>query len=47
MGFSRQEYSSELPFPPSGAQGIKPKSLMPPVLAGGLFTTTVTWEAGF
>ena len=25
--------------------GIKPTSLMPPVLAGGFFTTSTTWEA--
>ena len=25
--------------------GIKPKSLMSPALAGGLFTTSITWEA--
>ena len=38
-GFSRQEYWSELPFPPSGDPpdpGIKPMS---PVLAGGFFST--------
>ena len=39
MGFSRQEYWSELPFPSPGYlpnPGIKPAS---PVLAGGLFTS--------
>ena len=39
MGFSRQEYWSELPFPPPGDlpdPGIEPAS---PALAGGLFTT--------
>ena len=39
MGFSRQEYWSELPFPSPGdlpSPGIKPAS---PALAGGLFTT--------
>ena len=39
MGFSRQEYWSELPFPPPGDipdPGIEP---MYPALAGGFFTT--------
>ena len=48
MGFSRQEYWSELPCPPSGDlpdPGIKPAPLMSPALAGGLFTTSTTWEA--
>ena len=39
MGFSRQEYSSELPCPPPGDlpdTGIEPVS---PALAGGFFTT--------
>ena len=42
MGFSRQEYWSGLPCPPSGAlpdPGIKPASLMSPALAGRFFTT--------
>ena len=42
MGFSRQEYWSELPFPPAGDlsdPGIKPHFLVSPVLAGGFFTT--------
>ena len=37
MGFSRQEYWSELPFPPPGDlldPGIEPASLRSPVLAG-------------
>ena len=48
VGFSRQEYWSELPFPPPGDlpnPGIKPASLMSPALAGGFFTTSATWEA--
>ena len=48
MGFSRQEYWSRLPFPTPGDlpdPGIEPESLMPPVLAGGFFTTSTTWEA--
>ena len=48
MGFCRQEYQSGLPFRPPGAlpdPGIEPKSLMPPALAGGFFTTSATWEA--
>ena len=48
MGFSRQEYWSGLPWPPPGDlpdPGIKPTSLMSPVLADGLFTASATWEA--
>ena len=48
MGFPRQEYWSELPFPMMGDlpdPGIKPASLMSPALAGGFFTTRATWEA--
>ena len=44
-GFSRQEYWSRLPCLSPGDlpnPGIKP---MPPALAGGFFTTGVTWEA--
>ena len=47
MGFSRQEYWSELPFSPSRNlpnQGIKPVSLMSPELTGKLFTKS-HWEA--
>ena len=45
VGFSKQEYWSGLPFPPPGDlpdPGIEPES---PVLAGGFFTTSATWEA--
>ena len=48
MGFSRQEYWSGLPCPPSGDlpnPGMEPLSLMFPVLAGRFFTTRTTWEA--
>ena len=48
MEFSRQEYWSGLPCPPPGAlpdPEIKPKSLMTSQLAGGFFTTSITWEA--
>ena len=48
MGFSRQEYWSGLPFPsPEDLPnpGIEPVSLTSPVLAGGFFTTSATWEA--
>ena len=48
MGFSRQEYWSGLPGPPPGDlpdPGIKPTSLMSPVLAGEFFPTRATWEA--
>ena len=40
--FSRQEYWSGLPFPPSGDlpdPGTEPKSLASPALAAGFFTT--------
>ena len=50
MEFSRQEYWSGLPRPPSGDlpnPGIKPRSLISPTLAGGLFTTSATWGACF
>ena len=48
MGFSRKEYWSELPFPPSGDlpdPGIETVSLTSPALAGGFFTTNTTREA--
>ena len=48
VGFSRQEYWSGLPCPPPGDlpnPGIEPMSLRSPVLAGGFFTTSTTWEA--
>ena len=48
MGLSRQEYWSRLPCPPPGDlpnPGVKPISLRSPALAGGFFTTGVTWEA--
>ena len=47
-GFSRQEYWSALPFPPPGDlpdPRIKPTSLVSPALAGGVLTTSATWEA--
>ena len=47
MGFSRQEYSSGLPFLSPGHlpnPGIKPTSLTSPALAGGFFTTNTTWD---
>ena len=47
MGFSRQEYWSELPFPILGDlpdPGIEPMSLVSPALAGGFFTTRAAWE---
>ena len=45
MGFSGQEYWSELPCSPPGDlpdPGIQPLSLMFPALAGGFFTTSTT-----
>ena len=50
MGFSRQEYLSGLPCPPSGDlpdPGIEPASLMSPALASSFFTTSATWEAPY
>ena len=47
MGFLRQEYWSRLPFTSPGDlpdPGIKPLSLKSPALAGGFFTTGVTWD---
>ena len=47
MGFSRQEYWSGLPCPPSrdlSDSGIELVSLMSPALAGGFFTTSATWD---
>ena len=47
LGFSKQEYWSGLPFPSPRDlphPGIKPTSLTSPVLAGGFFTTSSTWE---
>ena len=46
MGFSRQEYWSELPCSPPGDlpnPGIEPTSVISPALAGGFFTTSITW----
>ena len=48
MGFSRQGYWSGLPCPPPEElpdPGIKATTLMSPILAGGFFTTSATWEA--
>ena len=46
--FSREEYWSGLPFPSPGDLpdlGIEPVSLMSPVLAGRLFTTSdIFWD---
>ena len=48
VGFSRQQYWSELPCPPPGTlmdPGIEPVTPPFPALAGGFFTTSATWEA--
>ena len=48
MGFPKQESWSGLPFPPSGYPPdpeVGPASPVSPALAGGLFTTSATWEA--
>ena len=46
MGFSRQEYRSGLPCPSPGDlpdSGITASSLLSSALAGGFFTTGITW----
>ena len=47
MKISRQEYWNGLPFLTADLPdlGIKTVSLMSPVLAGGFFTISATWEA--
>ena len=48
MGLSRQEYWNGLLFPTPGffpVQEMEPASVPSPALAGGFFTTCVTWEA--
>ena len=48
VGFSRQEYWSGMPFPPSQDlpdPRIQPVSLKSPALSGRLFTTGAIWEA--
>ena len=50
MGFSRQEYWSELLCPPPRGlsnPGLKPTSLTFLALAGRFFATNATWEAPF
>ena len=47
MGFSRQEYWSELPCPSPGNlpnPGNEPSSPLSPALAGGFFPTSAAWE---
>ena len=44
MVFSRQEYWSRLPFPPLGDLLTQGQTRVSPALAGGFFTTRVTWE---
>ena len=48
MEFSSKEYRNGLPFPSPGDlldPGIEPMPFASPALAGGLFTTSATWEA--
>ena len=45
MGFSRQEYWSELPCPPPGNLPDPGTERASPALAGGFFTTSTMWEA--
>ena len=50
MGFSRQQYCSELPCPPPGDlpdPGVEPLCLASPALAGEFVTTSTTLEAPF
>ena len=42
MGFSRQDYRSQLPCPPPG--GLPDPGIGSPPLAGRFFTTSATWE---
>ena len=47
MGFSRQEYGSDLPFLPPGHlsnTGVQAAFLALPALSGGFFITAATWE---
>ena len=47
LGFSRQEYQNGSPCSSPGDlpdPGIQPQSLMSLALAGGFFTTCITWE---
>ena len=47
MGFSRQEYWNEFPFPSPGDlpnPGIEPVSLTSPALAGGFFTISKAYS---
>ena len=45
MGFPRQKCWSGLPFPSPGELPDPGIELESPILAGGLFTTSTTWEA--
>ena len=50
VGFFRQEYWRGLPCPPPGNlpdPGIKPGSLMAPVLSSGFFTASASWESPY
>ena len=47
MGFSRQEYLSELPYPPPGYlpdSGIGPSSSTSDALVDEFYTISATWE---
>ena len=48
VGFSRQEYWNEFPFPSPedlSDSGIEPECLTSPALAAGFFATSISWEA--
>ena len=48
MGFPREEYWNEVPFPPPGDlpnSRIELTSLMSPALTGRFFITSATWKA--
>ena len=50
MGFSRQEYWSELTCPPLEDlpdPGIESESLLSPAMAGGFFTSSTMWTQQF
>ena len=47
MGFSRQEYWSELPWPPSGDLPDPRIEPTPPALAGRFLTTELPGKHGF